>query len=100
MIALTLPRPCSIAAGCVLLLLSACSAPPYAAQPAAAQRMPNPAVQKCLADGWKTEAVMRNGVPIDTWCLNPDTGQRCLAWDYFRGQCKLDIAPASGGKGE
>jgi len=93
MITLTLPKPCSIVAGCMLLLLSACAAPPYAAQ-----RMPNPAVEKCLADGWKTEAVMQNGVPIDTWCLNPVTGQRCLAWDYFRGQCKLDVAPASGGK--
>jgi len=94
MIALSLPKSCSIAAG--LLLLSACSAPPYAAQPA--KRMPNPAVEKCLADGWKTEAVIQNGVPIDTWCLNPISGQRCLAWDYFRGQCKIDVPPASGGK--
>jgi putative hemolysin len=65
-------------------------------------RLPNPAVAKCLSDGWRTEPVLTNGVPTDTVCIHPATGQRCLSWSYFRGECppidhkgRSDIAPKS-----
>jgi putative hemolysin len=68
------------------LLTGACRAMPPE-PPAAAARMPNPAVAKCAADGWRTEPVLTNGVPTGSVCVEPGTGRRCEAWAYFRGEC-------------
>lgn len=68
------------------LLLSACG-PAVSQEPPAMARLPNPADVKCAADGWRTEPVLTNGVPTGTVCIEPDSGRRCEAWAYFRGEC-------------
>ncbi len=68
------------------LLLGACGAAVPETPPAAA-RLPNPSDAKCVADGWRTEPILGNGVPTGTMCIEPDTGRRCEAWAYFRGEC-------------
>lgn len=67
------------------LLLGACSLTSRADAPPT--RLPNPAVAKCRADGWRTEPVLTHGVPTGTVCTDPRTGRRCEAWAYFRGEC-------------
>jgi putative hemolysin len=77
-----------LAAGAMSLLLGACAS--AATQPEHGQniKLPNPAVAKCIADGWRTEPVLSNGVPTGTVCVDPESGQRCEAWAYFRGECR------------
>jgi putative hemolysin len=53
-------------------------------------RMPNPAHQRCIADGYGIEVISRDGVPIDADCVARATGRRCRVWDYYRGDCVLD----------
>jgi hypothetical protein len=71
--------------------------------------LPNPAVEKCLNDGWRTEPQLVNGVPSGTVCIHPANGVRCEAWSYFRGECagtatptpnksKGNIKPGKGGE--
>lgn len=75
------------ATSCLLVWLSAC----VAAAPPEQQltRLPNPAVAKCIADGWQTEPVLNQGVPSGTICIDPKSAQRCEAWAYFRGECPV-----------
>jgi putative hemolysin len=62
-----------------------------AADPAAAVVRPaNPAVKKCLEDGYVVEPVMENGVPVDHRCINPETGKACGVWEYYRDACMLE----------
>jgi len=51
--------------------------------------VPNPAAQKCVGDGYTLEPILKNGVPVDYVCVNPDTGRKCDIWKYFRGECHL-----------
>ncbi|RLC21457.1 MAG: hypothetical protein DRI57_02290 [Deltaproteobacteria bacterium] len=51
--------------------------------------VPNPAAQKCVEDGYILEPILENGVPIDSVCVNPDTGRKCEVWKYFRDECSL-----------
>jgi putative hemolysin len=52
-------------------------------------RPANPAVKKCLKDGYVAEPVMENGVPVDYRCINPRTGLECGVWEYYRNECTL-----------
>ena len=52
-------------------------------------RPANPAVKKCLEDGYVVEPVMENGVPVDHRCINPETGRACGVWEYYRKDCSL-----------
>lgn len=67
----------------------AAEAPPMA-------RLPNPSDAKCVADGWRTEPILTNGIPTGTICTEPATGRRCEAWAYFRGECPAE----DGGDGD
>ena len=49
----------------------------------------NPADVKCAKDGYKVQAILVNGIPTDSVCINPSNGRRCNAWAYFRGKCSL-----------
>lgn len=40
-------------------------------------RMPNPASQKCVDDGFKLEPIYKHGVPVGAMCINPATGIKC-----------------------
>lgn len=57
---------------------------------APAVRPANPAVKKCLEDGYVVEPVMENGVPVDHRCINPETGKACGVWEYYRDACMLE----------
>jgi putative hemolysin len=61
-------------------------------------RLANPAVKKCLEDGYVVEPVMENGVPVDHRCINPRTGQECGVWEYYRNDCSLSAGDVSRGK--
>jgi len=61
--------------------VAGCSAAP------AAPALPNPAVVKCLEDGWRTEPLSVNGIPTGTVCIEPASGRRCEAWSHFRHEC-------------
>ncbi|MCA1794522.1 MAG: hypothetical protein LC660_11775 [Desulfobacteraceae bacterium] len=52
-------------------------------------RPANPAVKKCLEDGYIVEPVMENGVPVDHRCINPETDRACGVWEYYRKDCAL-----------
>ena len=52
-------------------------------------RPANPAVKKCLENGFVVEPVMENGVPVDHRCINPETGRACGVWEYYRKDCAL-----------
>jgi len=58
--------------------------------PAQAATRPNPAAEKCIQDGFTLAPIMENGVPRGYLCINPENGKKCGAWDYYRGECKLD----------
>ncbi len=49
----------------------------------------NPADVKCISDGYELKAITKNGVPVDSICINKDTGKKCIAWEYYRGECTL-----------
>ena len=53
-------------------------------------RMPNPASQKCVGDGFQLEPLYQHGVPVGAMCVNPATGIKCEEWSYFRGECMLN----------
>jgi len=61
-------------------------------------RLANPAVKKCLEDGYVVEPVMKNGVPVDHRCINPRTGLECGVWEYYRNDCTLSAGDESRGK--
>ncbi len=55
--------------------------------------LPNPAVKKCIEDGYKTnkiEIFSDKGISITYECINPKNGKKCIAWEYFRGECNLE----------
>lgn len=53
------------------------------------QHLANPADEKCLRDGYQVKPVLKNGIPIDSECINPDNGRKCQTWAYFRNECRL-----------
>ena len=83
-----------ILALCMVLAVTAAGCvnpePGQTADPAAQVVRPaNPAVKKCLEDGYVVEPVMENGVPVDHRCINPETGRACGVWEYYRKDCTL-----------
>lgn len=70
--------------------LAACTAAAPQAPVNAARA--NPSAEKCLADGYRLEARLENGVPSDYDCVDSRAGRRCDAWAYFRGECRLTPA--------
>ena len=52
-------------------------------------RPANPAVKKCLEDGYVVKPVMENVVPVDHLCINSETGKSCGVWEYYRKDCSL-----------
>lgn len=72
----------------ILPLLSlSCTASTGEKEEPKADRMANPAVEKCLADGLKVEPQFTNGAPTSYLCIDATKGIRCDAWAYFRGEC-------------
>lgn len=53
--------------------------------------LPNPADVRCVEDGYQIENVLTHGVPTSSYCVDEKSGQRCEAWSYFRGECKLPL---------
>ena len=65
--------------------------PPSTAKPhPPSSRVADPAVRKCVDDGFSARPVMENGVPKGYVCLNPATGKKCDAWAYYRKTCHLE----------
>lgn len=54
-----------------------------------AESLSNPAVEKCLEDGFELEPEVKNGVPLGYRCVNPKTTESCEVWQYYRGECRL-----------
>lgn len=77
---------------CVLV----CAAASTRAEPQPERvQIANPAARKCLDDGYHLEPVRdADGLSIAHDCVDRNSGKRCDAWDYFRGDCLL---PPSGG---
>jgi putative hemolysin len=59
--------------------------------PAARSRIANPAVEKCLEEGYMAEPIMENSVPVDHRCVDPETGRSCGVWEYFWNKCTLPV---------
>lgn len=53
----------------------------------------DPSVKHCLEQGYKSQAVTRDGIPQSYLCFDAESGKKCDSWAYFRGQCELDAAP-------
>ena len=49
----------------------------------------NPAARKCVNDGFTLKPVIVNGVTKEYLCVNPQTGEECEVWKYFRDECDL-----------
>lgn len=71
-----------------LELLAGCS---YSAnsQEVSGPRMANPATKQCIEDGRALEPIISNGVVVDHYCVDRNTGKRCKEWEYFRKECTL-----------
>ena len=54
--------------------------------------LPNPADVRCVEAGYQIENVSTHGVPTSSYCVDEKSGQKCEAWAYFRGECKLPLA--------
>ncbi len=52
--------------------------------------VPNPAATACKEKGYLLEPILKNGVPIDYFCINPETGKKCGVWEYFREECNIE----------
>jgi len=52
--------------------------------------VPNPAAVKCSDDGYLLQPTLENSVPTDYFCVNPETGNKCKVWEYFRGECDME----------
>ena len=79
-----LPRLILVACACIALSGCATASESADKQPI---RTANPAVNKCLAEGWEVQPHVVNGVPTEYICIDPKSGKRCEAWAYFRGAC-------------
>lgn len=51
--------------------------------------MPDVSIQRCLDDGYKVVEITKGGIPVRYLCTDPETGQKCAAWAYYRGSCRL-----------
>ncbi len=49
----------------------------------------NPAAVKCVEDGYELVPLFEDGIQIGHQCRNPETGEMCEVWRYFRGECSL-----------
>ena len=49
----------------------------------------NPAVKKCVDNGYEILSINTNGVPSGNWCINAKTKIKCEAWSFYRGDCLL-----------
>lgn len=84
-----------VGAGMLALMITAgCMGPEFRGgagddDPALRSRIANPAVEKCLKNGFRAEPVMENGVPVDHRCVDPVTGRSCGVWEYYRNTCTL-----------
>jgi putative hemolysin len=58
----------------------------------AAHGVADPSVKYCLKQGYKSQAVMRDGIPQSYLCVDAESGKKCDSWAYFRGQCELGAA--------
>ena len=52
--------------------------------------MANPAAVKCINDGYELVPVIKNGVSVQSFCVNPENGKKCEVWKYFRNECRLN----------
>ncbi len=52
--------------------------------------MANPADKHCVESGYRLEYVRQDGISVDGLCVNDETGAKCTAWAYFRGECALE----------
>ncbi len=77
--------------GCVAPWWPACTdAARDQASPTVVSNAANPAARKCLEDGYQLQPIIgADGVPVDHECVDPVSGKRCEAWQYFRGECRL-----------
>ena len=83
-----------LVAAVVWLLAAVCSAEVTPAPHAEPAKIPNPAVRKCLDDGYEPQAVLGpDGLPIDHNCVDKSSGKACEVWKYLRGDCRLPDAP-------
>ena len=63
--------------------------------PDAAGKLPNPADRKCVEDGHRVEPIYRNGLPVESYCVDERTGTKCESWAYYRGECGFSGVPAA-----
>jgi putative hemolysin len=78
---------CVRAACALIVCISICTA---ADTHADRVQIANPAARKCVDDGYLLEPVRAaDGLPIAHDCVDPSSGKRCDAWDFFRGSCLL-----------
>ncbi len=47
----------------------------------------NPAVKKCLDDGYDILPITTNGLPSGNLCV--DAENKCEVWSFYRGDCLL-----------
>lgn len=77
----------------ILIMISstACSVTSNAAPSAREQQktVADPSVKKCIADGYRSVPVTKDGVVLRYLCIDPVSHKKCDSWHYFRGECTL-----------
>jgi putative hemolysin len=95
-----MPNSLKVSLSLAILAISAgCSA--KNSEPPGDNSMPDISIQHCLDDGYEVVKVTKDGIPTRYLCINPKTKQKCEAWSYYRGSCRLaatdtQSAPSSG----
>ena len=57
-------------------------------------RVLDPAVQKCVDDGYEVLQVRDNyGIPRRSLCFDRRSNRKCESWEYYVGKCTLDGRP-------
>ena len=74
-------------ASAILLCVCAVAQPRSVGSPA---QVPNPASVHCVESGHLLAYEHENGLPVRGVCVNQETGAKCPAWAYFRGECSLE----------
>ena len=69
--------------------------PSQTQMPDAAGKLANPADGKCVQDGHRVEPIYRNGLPVESYCVDERTGTKCESWSYYRGECGFSGVPAA-----
>jgi putative hemolysin len=69
------------------MAISGCSVAQQPSNKQSNMMIANPAVTHCINEGLKTEPVVVNGVPSAYFCINPNSGEKCEAWAYYRKEC-------------